>query len=127
MHLNISTPLRTVYCRLLLFLLCRIMQISSEECKTEIFTINPDKKDVKLQGFTYRSFNQTTPRACLLKCIRRPLCHSYNYNIAHLTYELNMTPETLSEVYFQQDNGYIYIEIQHYRGASTNQIISLNA
>ncbi|VDI81363.1 Hypothetical predicted protein [Mytilus galloprovincialis] len=91
-----------------------ILQISSD--KTEIFTINPDKRDVKLQGFTYRSFDQTTSRGCLVKCIRRPLCHSYNYNIAHLTCELNMTPETVSEVYFQQNTGCIYIEIQHYRG-----------
>lgn len=92
MHLRIS--LKLVYSRHLLFLLYRILQISSD--KTEIFTINPDKRDVKLQGFTYRSFDQTTSRGCLVKCIRRPLCHSYNYNIAHLTCELNMTPETVS-------------------------------
>ncbi|XP_063397611.1 uncharacterized protein LOC134681908 [Mytilus trossulus] len=114
MHLNISLKLICIIH--LLFLLLIILKVSSEQCKTEIFTINPDKRDVKLHGFTYCSFDQTTPRGCLSKCIQRPLCHSYNYNMAHLTCELNMTPETLSEVYFQHDKGYIYIEIQHYRG-----------
>lgn len=124
MHLCISQ--KEIYRRHLLFILYRILQISSEQCKSETFTIYPDKRDAKLQGFTYSSFDRTSPRACFIKCIRRPRCYSYNYNMVHLTCEINLEPEYLSEVYFQHDNGYKYVVIQHYRGVSSNQINSSN-
>ncbi|CAG2255457.1 PPP1C [Mytilus edulis] len=100
----------------LILIIYRIRQISAAECKTEIFTINPDKKDAKLQGFTYHSFDHMSPRACFKECIRRPRCFSYNYNKVHFTCEINLKPDSDSLVYFLNVVGYIYVVIQHHRG-----------
>ncbi|VDI35362.1 Hypothetical predicted protein [Mytilus galloprovincialis] len=90
--------------------------MSAEQCTSETFRINPDKRDVKLRGFTYRTFEKISPRACFQKCIRRKRCHSYNYNRASLRCELNLKSMCVSDGNFQIETGYVYVEINHYRG-----------
>ncbi|XP_052085678.1 uncharacterized protein LOC127723196 [Mytilus californianus] len=99
-----------------LLLLYKILQISAEQFTSETFRINPDKRDVKLRGFTYRKFENISPRACFQKCIRRTRCYSYNYNRASLRCEINMKPREFSGGNFQTEIGYNFVEIQHYRG-----------
>ncbi|XP_063406967.1 uncharacterized protein LOC134690813 [Mytilus trossulus] len=99
-----------------LFLICKFLPTSAEQCTSETFRINPDKRDVKLQGFTYRTFEKISPRACFQKCIRRKRCHSYNYNRASLRCELNLNSICVSDGNFHNDIGYIYVEMDHYRG-----------
>ncbi|VDI34091.1 Hypothetical predicted protein [Mytilus galloprovincialis] len=98
-----------------LLLLYKLLQTSAEQCLSETFQINPDKRDVRLRGFTYRTFENISPRACFKKCIRRTRCHSYNYNRASLTCELNLKPMYISESYFKNMVGYVYVDVHHYR------------
>ncbi|CAC5387689.1 unnamed protein product [Mytilus coruscus] len=99
-----------------LLLLYKLIQTSAEQCTSETFRINPDKRNVQLRGFTYRTFENISPRACFKTCIRRKRCHSYNYNRASLRCELNLKPMYISEGYFQNMVGYVYAEVHHYRG-----------
>ncbi|XP_071142491.1 uncharacterized protein [Mytilus edulis] len=99
-----------------LLLLFKFLQTSAEQCTSETFRINPDKRNVKLRGFTYRIFEKISPRACFQKCIRRKRCRSYNYNRASLRCEINSNPINVFEGDFQVETGYIYVEVAHYRG-----------
>lgn len=99
-----------------ILILYKLLQVSDEQCTSETFRINPDKRNVQLRGFTYRKFEYISPRACFQNCIRRTRCHSYNYNRASLKCEINMKSREYSESNFQTQSGYIYVEIQHYRG-----------
>ncbi|CAC5418043.1 unnamed protein product [Mytilus coruscus] len=99
-----------------LLLLYKLFQTSAEQCTSETFRINPDKRDVKLRGFTYRTFENISSRAYFKKCIRRKRCHSYNYNRVSLRCELNLKPMYISEDYFKNVVGYVYAEVHHYRG-----------
>ncbi|CAC5392750.1 unnamed protein product [Mytilus coruscus] len=99
-----------------LLLLYKVLQTSAEQCTSETFRINPDKRDVKLSGFTFRTFENISPRACFQKCIRRTRCLSYNYNRASLRCELNLKPMCVSEGDFQNEIGYVYVEVHHYLG-----------
>ncbi|XP_071142659.1 uncharacterized protein [Mytilus edulis] len=108
MHVNIYQGL---------LLLSKILQISAEQCTSGTFRINPDKRNVKLRGFAYRTFENISPRACFQKCIRRTRCHSYNYNRASLRCEINnLKPMYVSEGDLQNESGYVYVEVHHYRG-----------
>ncbi|CAG2248879.1 unnamed protein product [Mytilus edulis] len=102
-----------------LLLLYKLLQTSAEQCTSGTFQINPDKRDVKLRGFTYRTLENISPRVCFKKCIRRKRCHSYNYNRASLTCEFNVKPMYISESYFQNMVGYVYVDVYHYRDCQT--------
>ncbi|CAC5408518.1 unnamed protein product [Mytilus coruscus] len=82
--------------------------------------MNPDKVDTKLDGFNIRTFEKISPRVCFNKCIRRPKCHSYNYNRHILRFELNFRPECVSVDDFHNEVGFVYVEVDHYRGLSIN-------
>ncbi|CAC5421417.1 Fibrinogen-like protein 1,Fibrinogen-like protein A,Tenascin,Ryncolin-2,Ryncolin-4,Tenascin-X,Ficolin-1-A,Angiopoietin-related protein 1,Ficolin-2,Ryncolin-1,Tenascin-R,Ficolin-3,Ryncolin-3,Ficolin-1 [Mytilus coruscus] len=98
----------------MLILLADMLLVSTEQCKSGIFHVNPDKLDTKLNGYKIRTFENISPRGCFDKCIRRPRCHSYNYNRHLLRCELNYQPT--SQYNFLNEVGFIYVEVDHYRG-----------
>ncbi|CAC5408514.1 Fibrinogen-like protein A [Mytilus coruscus] len=99
----------------LLLLLADVLIVSTEQCKSGIFHMNPDKLDTKLDGYNIRTFKNISPRGCFDKCIRRPRCHSYNYNRHVLRCKLNSKPKWVFADDFQSEVG-SYVEIDHYRG-----------
>lgn len=104
----------------LLLLLADILLVSTDQCKSGIFHVNPDKLNRKLEGYNLkiRTFENISPRGCFDQCMRRPRCHSYNYNRHLLRCELNHKPNSDSLNNFQNEVGYIYVEVNHYRGVS---------
>ncbi|CAC5408517.1 unnamed protein product [Mytilus coruscus] len=92
-----------------------MLLVSTEQCKSGIFHINPDKFDTKLDRYKIRTFENISPRACFDKCIRRPRCHSYNYNRHVLRCELNYQPTYVSFRDFLNEVGFTYVEVDHYR------------
>ncbi|CAC5399486.1 unnamed protein product [Mytilus coruscus] len=93
-----------------------LSNVSAEESRTGIFCIEPDTLNARLDGLVFGTFEKIPPRLCFNKCIRRPKCHSYNYNRAMLKCELNVKP--MSEADFHNKDGYVYVEIDRYRGDS---------
>ncbi|XP_052100914.1 fibrinogen-like protein 1 isoform X3 [Mytilus californianus] len=102
--------------RQLLILLADLLLVSTEQCKSGIFYVNPNKLDTKLDGYRIRAFENISPRACFDKCIRRPRCHSYNYNRHQLRCDLNYQPTSVSFNDFLNEVGFIYVEVGRYRG-----------
>lgn len=104
----------------LLLLLADMLLVSTDQCKSGIFHVNPDKLNRKLEGYNLkiRTFENISPRGCFDQCMRRPRCHSYNYNRHLLRCELNHKPNSDSLNNFQNEVGYIYVEVNHYRGVS---------
>ncbi|XP_052100917.1 ficolin-3-like [Mytilus californianus] len=100
----------------LLILLADMLLVSTEQCTSGIFHVNPDKIDTKLDGYKIRTFENISPRGCFDKCIRRPRCHSYNYNRHVLRCELNYQPTSVSHNDFPNAVGFIFVEVDHYRG-----------
>ncbi|VDI39534.1 Hypothetical predicted protein [Mytilus galloprovincialis] len=98
------------------YVLFFINVFSPAQTESNIFRIHPDRLDSKLQGYIYLTFEKISPRLCFNKCIRRPNCHSYNYNKSLLTCELNNKPKSVSSEDFFFQNGYVYVEIEQYRG-----------
>ncbi|CAC5408522.1 Fibrinogen-like protein A [Mytilus coruscus] len=90
--------------------------VSTEQCKSGTFHMKPDKLDTKLDGYKIRTFENIPPRGCFDKCIRRPRCHSYNYNRHVLRCELNSKPKWIFADDFQSEVGFSYVEVDHYRG-----------
>ncbi|CAC5372503.1 unnamed protein product [Mytilus coruscus] len=95
-----------------LFLLSKV---SSQQHTSGLFRIQPDKRNTRLHGFVYLTFEQMSPRLCFDKCIRRPKCYSYNYNRYILRCELNVRPKDDDTVDFKSEDRYIYVEIDWYR------------
>ncbi|CAG2239980.1 unnamed protein product [Mytilus edulis] len=95
-----------------------MLLVSTDQCKSGIFHVNPDKLNRKLEGYNLkiRTFENISPRGCFDQCMRRPRCHSYNYNRHLLRCELNHKPNSDSLNNFQNEVGYIYVEVNHYRG-----------
>ncbi|CAC5408521.1 Fibrinogen-like protein 1,Fibrinogen-like protein A,Tenascin,Ryncolin-2,Ryncolin-4,Tenascin-X,Fibrinogen alpha chain,Ryncolin-1,Ficolin-1,Fibrinogen C domain-containing protein 1 [Mytilus coruscus] len=93
-----------------------MLLVSTEQCKSGIFHMQPNKRDTKLDGYRIRAFENISPRACFDKCIRRPRCHSYNYNRQILRCELNYQPTYLSPNDFLNEVGFNYVEVNHNRG-----------
>lgn len=91
-----------------------LSNVSAEESRTGIFRIEPDTLKTRLDGLVFRTFEKISPRLCFNKCIRRPKCHSYNYNRAMLTCELNVKPMSIAD--FHNKDGYVYVEIDRFRG-----------
>ncbi|CAC5408523.1 Fibrinogen-like protein A [Mytilus coruscus] len=106
----------------LLLLLVDIVIASEDQCKFGIFRLNPDKIDTKLDGYNIRTFEKISPRVCFDKCIRRPKCHSYNYNRHILRCELNFRPECVFVDDFYNEVGFVYVEVDHYRGVIQRRI-----
>ncbi|XP_076103127.1 plasminogen-like isoform X1 [Mytilus galloprovincialis] len=100
----------------LLLLLVDIVMASEDQFNSGIFRINPDKIDTKLDGYNIRTFEKISPRMCFDKCLRRPKCHSYNYNRHILRCELNFRPERVSVDDFHNEVGFVYVKVDHYRG-----------
>ncbi|XP_052067179.1 uncharacterized protein LOC127706563 [Mytilus californianus] len=96
----------------LLLLLADLLVIASAECKSGIWIMNPDRMNTRLTGYKIRTFDNIPPRICFDKCIRRPRCHSYNYNRHILRCELNYKPKT---EHFHNDMGFVYVDVDHYR------------
>lgn len=104
----------------LLLLLVDIVMASEDQFNSGIFRINPDKIDTKLDGYNIRTFEKISPRMCFDKCLRRPKCHSYNYNRHILRCELNFRPKCVSGIDFHNEVGFVYVDVGHYRGVSIN-------
>ncbi|XP_071168006.1 uncharacterized protein [Mytilus edulis] len=100
----------------LLLLLGNMLLVSTEQYKSGIFRINPDRLDTKFDRYRVSTFENISPRMCFDKCIRRPRCHSYNYNRHLLHCELNYQPPYVSSSDFLNEVGFIYVEVDHYRG-----------
>ncbi|XP_071168007.1 fibrinogen-like protein A [Mytilus edulis] len=100
----------------LLLLLVDIVMASEDQFNSGIFRINPDKIDTKLDGYNIRTFEKISPRMCFDKCLRRPKCHSYNYNRHILRCELNFRPKCVSGIDFHNEVGFVYVDVGHYRG-----------
>lgn len=104
----------------LLLLLVGIIMAFDDQFNSGIFRINPDKINTKLDGYNIRTFEKISPRICFDNCLRRPKCHSYNYNRHILRCELNFQPERVSVDDFHNEVGFVYVEVGHYRGVSIN-------
>ncbi|VDI01937.1 plasminogen [Mytilus galloprovincialis] len=89
---------------------------SYDQFNSGIFRINPDKINTKLDGYNIRTFEKISPKMCFDKCLRRPKCHSYNYNRHILRCELNFRPKYVSVDDFHNEVGFVYVEVGHYRG-----------
>ncbi|XP_063431070.1 ficolin-1-A-like [Mytilus trossulus] len=100
----------------LLLLLADMLLVFTDQCKSGIFHVNPDKTDTKLNGYRIRTIENISPRACFDKCIRIPRCHSYNYNRRILRCDLNYQPTFVSSSNFLNEVGFIYVEVGRYRG-----------
>ncbi|XP_052066311.1 fibrinogen-like protein A [Mytilus californianus] len=78
--------------------------------------MNPDRMNTRLTGYKIRTFDNIPPRICFDKCIRRPRCHSYNYNRHILRCELNYKPKPGFVEHFHNEVGFVYVDVDHYRG-----------
>ncbi|CAC5397280.1 Tenascin-X,Fibrinogen-like protein A,Tenascin,Angiopoietin-4 [Mytilus coruscus] len=100
----------------LLLPLVDLLLVFSDQCKSGIWIMNPDKMNTRLEGPKIRTFDHIPPRLCFDKCIRRPRCHSYNYNRHILRCELNYKLKPVSVEHFQNEVGFVYVDVDHYRG-----------
>ncbi|CAC5415712.1 unnamed protein product [Mytilus coruscus] len=100
----------------LLIPLADLLVIAAAECKSGIWIMNPDKMNTRLTGYKIRTFDNIPPRICFDKCIRRPRCHSYNYNRHILRCELNYKPKPGFVEHFHNEVGFVYVDVDHYRG-----------
>ncbi|XP_076113633.1 fibrinogen-like protein A [Mytilus galloprovincialis] len=78
--------------------------------------MNPDRMNTRLTGYKIRTFDNISPIICFDKCIRRPRCNSYNYNRHILRCELNYKPKPGFVENFQNEVGFVYVDVNHYRG-----------
>lgn len=79
--------------------------------------MSPNKTDERLNGSVIIRFANIGPNMCFDECIRRPRCHSFNYDMDKFNCELNKEPVPANAV-FQSYSGYEYVEIGIYRGVS---------
>ncbi|CAC5391560.1 unnamed protein product [Mytilus coruscus] len=96
--------------------LADLLVLASAECKSGIWSMNPDRMNTRLGGPKIRTFDHIPPRICFDKCIRRPRCHSFNYNRHVLRCELNYKPKPGSVEHFHNEVGFVYVDVDHYRG-----------
>ena len=92
-------------------------EVKTQQCTSRRLRVEEDKADTRLIGFTYITFYNEGPNSCFDKCIRRPECHSFNYNLDLRVCELNVEPTySLPEDNLANITGYSYVTIGQYRG-----------
>jgi hypothetical protein len=100
-----------------LILFCLFKNNLCQVCYNGTLRVSPDKTDERLNGSVIITFTNIGPNMCFDECIRRPRCHSINYNMDTFYCELNKEPVPANEV-FQPYSGYEYVETGVHRGVS---------
>lgn len=93
-----------------------VRQVHCQVCRSGLLRVEPDKTDVRLNGSVITTFSQYGPNLCFDECIRRPRCHSFNYNKQSYSCELNSEP--LNYVYLAAQ-GFDFVDISSHREVST--------
>lgn len=96
-----------------------ISNTSAENETAGVFRIKPEKLQTRQEGFVFRTFDKISPRGCFNKCIQRPMCYSYNYNIVHLKCELNSKPLSGVDRDFHNDDSCVFVEVDRYKRVRT--------
>ena len=100
------------YCYLISALIFLSKTIFGQICQTGALRVSPDKSGERLNGSVYVTFHNYGPNSCFDECIRRPRCHSFNYNMDSFHCEINEKP---SPEVFVSESGYEYVYISPYR------------
>ncbi|XP_063438103.1 uncharacterized protein LOC134719089 [Mytilus trossulus] len=95
--------------------------IFGQVCQSRPLRVIPDKSGERLNGSVYITFHNYGPNSCFDECIRRPRCHSFNYNMDSFHCEINEKPST--EV-FVSESGYEYVIISTDRQTSRDPCTS---
>ncbi|CAG2214508.1 unnamed protein product [Mytilus edulis] len=95
--------------------------IFGQVCQSGVSRVIPDKSGERLNGSVYITFHNYGPNSCFDECIRRPRCHSFNYNMDSFHCEINEKPST--EV-FVSKSGYEYVIISTARQTSRDPCTS---
>lgn len=97
--------------------------VCCEVCRSGHLRVNPDLNNMRLNGSVMITFSHFGPNKCFDECIRRPRCHSFNYNTQSYFCELNSEPQNV--IHSPQD-GVDFVDISSHRGVSTLIYIQLN-
>lgn len=89
--------------------------VHCQDCRSGELRVIPDKTNKKLNGTVITVFSHYGPNLCFDECIRRPRCHSFNYNKQMYFCELNSEP--LNLVYLTAQ-GFDFVDISFHRGVS---------
>ncbi|VDI83007.1 Hypothetical predicted protein [Mytilus galloprovincialis] len=109
------------YCYLISALIFLSKTIFGQICQTGALRVSPDKSGERLNGSVYVTFHNYGPNSCFDECIRRPRCHSFNYNMDSFHCEINEKP---SPEVFVSESGYEYVYISPYRKTSRDPCTS---
>ncbi|VDI83008.1 Hypothetical predicted protein [Mytilus galloprovincialis] len=109
------------YCYQISALIFLSKTIFGQICQSGALRVSPDKSGERLNGSVYVTFHNYGPNSCFDECIRRPRCHSFNYNMDSFHCEINEKP---SPEVFVSESGYKYVFISPYRQTSRDPCTS---
>ncbi|CAG2214513.1 unnamed protein product [Mytilus edulis] len=109
------------YCYQISALIFLSKSIFGQICQSGALRVSPDKSGERLNGSVYVTFHNYGPNSCFDECIRRPRCHSFNYNMDSFHCEINEKP---SREVFVSESRYEYVYISPYRKTSRDPCTS---
>ncbi|CAG2243658.1 unnamed protein product [Mytilus edulis] len=109
------------YCYQISALIFLSKSIFAQICQSGALRVSPDKSGERLNGSVYVTFHNYGPNSCFDECIRRPRCHSFNYNMDSFHCEINEKP---SREVFVSESRYEYVYISPYRKTSRDPCTS---
>ena len=87
---------------------------TNEWCEKKSLSLKTDAKhNLSLAGYVFEALNVSIWKECFRVCVRKCLCHSFNFNELNKTKncELNDTTATLEPKALKKKKGVVYYEI----------------